>query len=70
VEGYVVSGPNDQLTMREDIRGRRWYIQGDTLVLRSPGDDGFKTYVGKIISFGRDKIVTDLGTYTREQPHQ
>jgi hypothetical protein len=67
VEHYRVSGPNDQLTIYEDIRGRRWHIRGDKLVLRAPSDGGFKSYGEKIISFRHDKIVTDIATYTREK---
>jgi hypothetical protein len=67
VEHYRVSGPNEQLTIYEDIRGRRWDIRDDKLVLRAPSDEGFKSYGERIISFGQDKIVTDISTYTREQ---
>ena len=70
VEHYRVSGPNEQLTIYEDIRGRRWHIRGDKLVLRAPTDDGFKSYEEEIISFHHDKIVTDVDTYTREQPRK
>jgi hypothetical protein len=70
VEHYGAPGPNDQLTIYEDIRGRRWHIRGDRLVLRAPSDDGFKSYGEKIISFGHDKIVTDIATYTREEPRK
>jgi hypothetical protein len=52
---------------REDIRGRRWDLAGDKLILTYPGDHGLDTAEYKIISFARDKIVTDPTTYTREK---
>jgi hypothetical protein len=70
VEHYAAPGPNGQLTIYEEIDGRRWDKRGDRLVLRAPSDDGFKSYGEKIISFGHDKIVTDIATYTREQPRK
>jgi hypothetical protein len=70
VEHYGAPAPDGQLTIYEDISGRRWDIRGDRLVLRAPSDDGFKSYEEKIISFGHDKIVTDIATYTREQPRK
>jgi hypothetical protein len=70
VEGYGAPGPDGKLAIYEDIRGRRWDIRGDTLVLRAPSDDGFESYGEKIISFRQDKIVTDIATYTREQPRE
>ena len=66
VEHYVPSGPNEQLTIREDIRGRRWHIRGNRLIMRAPSDRGFQTYAEKIVSFGHAKIVTHVFTYTRE----
>jgi len=58
----------------EDIRGRRWHVEGDSLVLRYPSDHGFDTHAYKIVSFTRREFVTDTEgyrfTYTRiEQPH-
>jgi hypothetical protein len=67
VEHYGAPQPNGQLAVYEDVRGRRWHIRDDRLVLRAPSDDGFKSYGEKIVSFGHDKIVTDLFTYTREK---
>ncbi len=57
----------------EDIRGRRWRVEGNTLVLRYPGDHGFETAKDRIVSFIPDKFVTEIhgyrSTYTRiEQP--
>jgi hypothetical protein len=57
----------------EDIRGRRWRVQDDTLVLLYPSDHGFDTRVDKIVSFTRRKFVTEQQgykfTYSRiEQP--
>lgn len=51
----------------EDIRGRRWRLAGDKLILTYPGDDGLETGEDQIISFTHDKFVTDGGTYTREK---
>lgn len=67
VEHYGAPGANGQLTIYEEIDGRCWDIRGERLVLGAPSDDGFKSYGEKIISFGPDKIVTDLFTYTREK---
>jgi hypothetical protein len=54
----------------EDIRGRRWWIKGNTLVLKYPSDHGFDTAQYRIISFTRDQFVTQIhgdyeSTYTR-----
>jgi hypothetical protein len=66
VEGYIPSSSNtERLITREDIRGRRWHLAGDKLILRYPNDHGFETYPYKIVSFSHDKIVTDIFTYTR-----
>jgi hypothetical protein len=67
VEHYGAPQPNGRLAVYEDVRGRRWHIRNDRLVLRAPSDDGFETYGEKIVSFSHDKIVTDLFTYTREK---
>jgi hypothetical protein len=67
VEHYGAPGPDGQLTIYEDIGGRRWHIRGEELVLQAPSDEGLKSYGEKIVSFGHDKIVTDIATYTREQ---
>ncbi|SRR6266700_684890 len=58
----------------EDIRGRRWKVEGDSLVLRYPSDHRFDTRIDKIVSFTSHKFVTEQQgyrfTYTRiEQPH-
>ena len=58
------------MTIYEDISGRSWHIRGEELVLQAPSDDGPKSYGEKIISFRRDKIVTDIATYIREQPRK
>jgi hypothetical protein len=57
----------------EDIRGRRWRLEGDTLVLTYPHDHGFDTSRYQIVSFALGKFVTENSgyrfTYTRiEQP--
>jgi hypothetical protein len=54
----------------EDIRGRRWRVEGNTLVLSYPSDHGFDTARYKIISFTRGEFVTQIhgdyeSTYTR-----
>jgi hypothetical protein len=58
----------------EDIRGRHWRVEGNTLVLRYPGDHAFGTATDKIVSFSPHKFVTEIHgyrhIYTRiEQPH-
>lgn len=57
----------------EDNRGRRWRLEGDSLTLRYPSDQGFDTHAYKIVSFTRHEFVTETSgyrfTYTRrEQP--
>jgi hypothetical protein len=53
----------------EDIRGRRWRVDGDSLILRYPSDYGFETGAYKILSFAPRKFVTETQgyrfTYTR-----
>ena len=52
----------------EDIRGRRWRVEGDTLILRYPSDSGFETHTYKILAFTKDEFITDGDypcTYTR-----
>jgi hypothetical protein len=52
----------------EDIRGRRWRIEADALILRYPSDHGFDTHAYKIVSFTSGKFVTGGEypcTYTR-----
>jgi hypothetical protein len=53
----------------EDIRGRRWWVKGNHLVLKYPSDDGFDTASYRIVSFTAGKFVTDIhgyeSTYTR-----
>jgi hypothetical protein len=55
----------------EDIRGRRWRIERDSLILTPPPADSGQTFSEHIISFGHGKIVTEItGTrisYTRVQ---
>src|SRR4051812_34796388 len=70
VEHYGAPGPDGQLTIYEVISGRRWHIRGEELVLQAPSDERLKSYGERIVSFGHDKIVTDITTYTREQPRK
>jgi hypothetical protein len=48
----------------EEINGRRWRIEGNTLVLTYPHDHGFDTARDRIVSFTRDKFVTEASGYT------
>ena len=55
---------------REEISGRRWHIRGNELTLRYPGNlhQGHReldTTVDTIVSFQRDRFITDAFTYTR-----
>ena len=47
----------------EDIRGRRWRVEGDTLILLYPGDHGFETAKDHIVSFTPNKFVTEIHRY-------
>jgi hypothetical protein len=68
VEKYAPSSSDERRgTIREDVSGRRWRLSGNTLILRAPGDQGFKTAAERITSFTHDKIVTDKAIYTREK---
>lgn len=52
----------------EDIRGRRWCIEGDKLFLTFPGDDRMDTAVYTIVSCTEQKLILDDGhrqEYTR-----
>jgi hypothetical protein len=42
----------------EDIRGRRWHIEGDMLILRYPSDNGFESHPYKIVSFTPNEFIT------------
>jgi len=58
----------------EDIRGRRWRVEGNNLILRYPSDKGFETHAYRIVSFTPREFVTETEgyrfTYTRiEQSH-
>jgi hypothetical protein len=58
----------------EDVRGRRWRVEGGSLILRYPSDQGFETHAYRIISFTPREFITETGgyrsTYTRiEQLH-
>jgi hypothetical protein len=61
-------------TAPEDIRGRRWRVEGKTLVLTYPHDHGFDTAAYRFVSFTPRKFVTEIhgyeSAYTRiPQPH-
>jgi hypothetical protein len=52
----------------EDIRGRRWRVEGDKLILRYPHDQSFETHAYRILSFTPREFITDGEypcTYTR-----
>jgi hypothetical protein len=58
----------------EDIRGRRWSVEGNTLTLKYPSDHGFDTASYRVVSFTPRKFMTEIhgyeSTYTRvQQPH-
>jgi hypothetical protein len=57
----------------EDIRGRRWRVEGDHLVLTYPDDHGFTTWRYQIVSFTPREFVTQTqgytSTYTRLEQH-
>ena len=48
----------------EDIRGRRWRVEGNTLILTYPHDHGFDTAKDRIVSFTPHKFVTEVSGYT------
>jgi hypothetical protein len=57
----------------EDIRGRRWRVNGSSLILTYPSDHLFETGHYRIVSFTPQRFVTEIhgyeSTYTRvEQP--
>jgi hypothetical protein len=52
---------NFDFSQPEDIKGRRWRLDGDRLILTYPTDHGFDTATYKIISFAADRFVTDVG---------
>ena len=43
----------------EDIRGRRWHIKGNKLILTYPGDHGMDTGTYTIVTLTAEKLVTD-----------
>lgn len=48
----------------EDIRGRRWQIEGDKLILKYPSsNNGFETAVFTIISCTEHELVLDADGY-------
>jgi len=53
----------------EDIRGRRWSVEADRLVLTYPSDHDFTTHAEKIVSITRARFVTEVDSsrflYTR-----
>jgi hypothetical protein len=43
----------------EDIRGRRWRVEGDELFLTFPGDNGMETAAYTIVSCTEQKLILD-----------
>ena len=50
----------------EDIRGRRWHIKGNKLILTYPGDHGMDTGTYIIVTLTTEKLVTDADGYREE----
>jgi len=50
----------------EDIRGRRWHVKGNKLILIFPGDHGMETAELTIVSLSEHKLVLDAGGYKEE----
>ena len=50
----------------EDVRGRRWHIEGRKLTLIYPGDHGLETAVYTIISCTPHKLILEADGYRRE----
>lgn len=52
---------------REDIRGRRWRIEGEQLIRTYPDDNGFRTISDQIVSFSSERFeLDDNETFLRE----
>ena len=53
----------------EDIRGRRWRVEGDKLIISAPPEDGGQRAAEKIVSFTHTAFVTEINgvriSYTR-----
>ncbi len=53
----------------EDIRGRRWRVEGDKLIISAPPEDGGETAAEKIVSFTHAAFITEVNgvriSYTR-----
>jgi hypothetical protein len=60
---------NWDFSQPEDIRGRRWRIDRDSLIITPPPADSGETFSEHIISFSHRKIVTEINgtriSYTR-----
>ena len=50
----------------EEINGRRWHINGKTLVITFPGDHGLQTTELTIVSLTEHKMVLDADGYKEE----
>ena len=50
----------------EDIRGRRWKVEGDKLIITYPGDHGMDTGVITIVSITEHKMLLDIDGYKEE----
>jgi len=48
---------------RDEIDGRRWWLEGRNLMLRYRIDTGFTTSSFPIVSFSRDRFITDIDGY-------
>jgi hypothetical protein len=48
----------------EDIRGRRWHVEGDKLIITAPPEDGAQTAAEKIVSFTHAAFVTEVNGVT------
>ncbi len=60
---------NWDFSQPEDIRGRRWRIEGNRLITTAPPMDGGQTADERILSFTHTQIVTEVNgvgiSYTR-----
>jgi hypothetical protein len=50
----------------EDVRGRRWQVKGNKLIITYPGDHGLETGELTIVSLTEHKLVLDAGGYKEE----
>lgn len=50
----------------EDVRGRRWQVEGNRLILTYPGDHGLETAELTIVSLTKHRLILDAGGYKKE----